>query len=147
MATSARDDLVWLSNLAQRERLVFHGEAAGQELDHLSDGDGVVLHVKGGALARAIENVAEDADEVDGVGGDFGFGCGIVFEFADAGVGPRGGFEHLFLLKHLGGVFETLVLEKALDQFAARIFGVISGPAGARGKSILLLMWMSSEAV
>src|SRR5580700_3542112 len=74
--------------LAERERAIFHGEATGEELDHLPDSDRVVLQVEGGALAGALEDVAEDADQVDGVGSDFGFSRRIVFEFADAGVGP-----------------------------------------------------------
>jgi hypothetical protein len=132
---------------AQGHGLVFHGEAAGEELDHLADGDGVFLHVEDGAVAGALQNVAEDAHQVDGVGGDLRLGAGIVLELAEAGVGPGGGFEHLLLLQHLGGVLEALVLQQPLDQLAARIFGGSSGPEGARGSSILLLMWMSSEAV
>ena len=59
---------------AQRDGLVFHGEAAGEELDHLADGDGVLFNINDGAVARALQNVAEDADKVGGVGGDLGLG-------------------------------------------------------------------------
>ena len=79
--------------------------------------------VEDGAVAGALQNVAEDADQVDGVGGDLRLGGDVVLEFADAGIGPGGGLEHLLLLQHLGGVLEALVLQQALDQFAARILG------------------------
>ena len=44
------------------------------------------------------------------------------------GIGPGGGFEHLLLLQHLGGVLEALVFQQALDQLAAGVFGGILRP-------------------
>ena len=61
----------------------------------------------------------------DGVGGNLRLGAGVVLKLAQAGIGPCGGFEHLLLLQHLGGVFEALVLEKPLDKLAARVLGGI----------------------
>ena len=83
---------------AQGYRLVFHGEAAGEELDHLADGDRVLFDVEDRPAACALEDVAKDADQIDRIGGDFGLGAGIVLEFAEAGVAPGGGLEHLLLL-------------------------------------------------
>ncbi len=91
---------------------------------------GVFLDVEDGPLASAIENVAEDADQIDSVGGDLGLRRDVILEFADAGVGPRRRFEHLLLLQHLRGVLEALVLQQPLDQFAARIFGGVVGAGG-----------------
>ena len=62
-------------------------------------------------------------------------------KFLHAGLGPGGLFDLLLLHEHLRGGLEALVLEQALDQFAARVFGVVP-PAtseGSRGSSILLL--------
>src|SRR6185503_588905 len=94
---------------------------------------------EGGAFARAVENVAEDADQVDGVRRNFGLGGGIIFEFANAGIGPCGGFKHLLLLEHLCGVLEAFVLEEALDEFAAGIFGGILWTGGRARKEHLSL--------
>ena len=55
---------------AQADGLVFHEQAAFDVVDHLGDGDGLLVDVEDGALAEAVEDVLEDADEVDGVGGD-----------------------------------------------------------------------------
>ena len=55
------------------------------------------------------------------------------------GLVQRGGFEHLLFLEHLGGVFEALVLEEALDQFAARVFGLLLGPGGRARQQHLAL--------
>ena len=125
--------------LAQRQRAILHGEPAREELNHLADGDGIILYVEGGPFARAIEYVAEDANEVDGVGGDFRFGCGIILEFANAVFGPGGGLKHLLLLKHLGGILEALVFEETRDEFAARVFGGIVGPGGCAREEHLAL--------
>ena len=54
----------------------------------------------------------------------------------------------LLLLEHLGGGLEALVLEEALDELAARVFGFAFGDVeGSRGSSILDLMWMSRRHV
>ena len=45
-------------------------EAAFDVVDHLGDGDGVLVDVEDWAFAQAVEDLLEDADEVDGVGGD-----------------------------------------------------------------------------
>jgi hypothetical protein len=50
---------------------VFHHEAAADEVDHLTDGDGVLFDVEDRAAFGALDDFAEDADEVEGVGGDF----------------------------------------------------------------------------
>ena len=58
----------------------------------------------------------------------------VVEEVLEAGLGPGGLFEHLFLLQHLRGGLEALVLEEALDEFAARVFGFgFGGGAGRAG--------------
>src|SRR6201996_1505274 len=118
-----------LEELAQADRAVLHGEAALDEVDHLADGDGVLVDGVDGAVAETLENFLEDADEVDGVGGDFALFVGglqaLIFEeVLHAGLGPGGFLDLLLLVEHLGGGFEALVLEEALDEFAARVFGV-----------------------
>ena len=55
---------------AQADGLVFHDETAFDVVDHLGDGDRILVDVEDGAFAHAVENVLKDADEVDGVGGD-----------------------------------------------------------------------------
>ena len=74
MAISARSDGCGSAACAGR-RLVFQVRRRAEELDHLADGDRVFLHVEDGAVAGALENVAEDADQVDGVGGDLRLGA------------------------------------------------------------------------
>src|ERR1035437_6602851 len=55
---------------ARGHGLVFHSEAASEEPDHLAHGDRVFADVNHRALAGALQDVAEDADQVHGVGGD-----------------------------------------------------------------------------
>ncbi len=123
---------------AQADRAVLHQQAALDVVDHLGDGDGFLIDVEDGALAQAGEDLLEDADEVDGVGGDLLFhtsdgsfaGGLLAEEVAHAGIGPGGFFDLLFLQQHLRGGLEALVLEQALDQFAAGVFGVGAGDVG-----------------
>jgi len=58
---------------AEGDGAVLHEQAAFDVVDHLGDGDGVLIDVEDGALAQTIEDVAKDADEVDGVGSDLLF--------------------------------------------------------------------------
>src|SRR6185503_8145779 len=111
----------------------------GEELNHLPDGYGIVLHIEGRSLACAIKDIAENANEIDSVCSDFWLGGCVIFEFTHAGVSPSGGFQHLFLLKHLSRILEPLVLEEALDELAARILGGIVRPGRSAGKQHLAL--------
>jgi len=83
----------------------------------------------------------------DSVGGDFRLGGFIVLELAEAGVGPGGGLEHLFLLEHLGGVLESFVLQQPLHQFAARVFSRIIGSGGGTRQQHLALDVNQQRAV
>ena len=127
-----------VEQLAEADGFVFHEQAAFDVVDHLGDGDGVLVDVEDGARLDAVEDVLEDADEVDGVGVDLlgfvefaaGEFAGVAAEVAEARDGPGGFFDLLLLHEHLGGGFEALVLEEALDEFAAWVFGVCSGDVG-----------------
>ena len=55
---------------AERDGLVLHDQAPLYVVDHLRDGDGLLIDIEHGASAQAAEHLAEDADEVDRVGGD-----------------------------------------------------------------------------
>ena len=131
---------------------VFQEQAALGVVDHLGDSDGVFIDVEDGAGAEAGEDVLKDADEVDGVGGDLAVGTDgeigevgvcvggvqIFEEGGQAGEGPGGLLDLLALEEHLGGGFEALVFEEALDEFAAGIFAVgaveeVGGIAGEEG--------------
>ena len=52
----------------------------------------------------------------------------VVFgnECLDLRIGPDILFDHALLLEHFGGVLEALVLEQAVHQFLARIFGAVA---------------------
>ncbi len=129
MQISARSERVFCSSLRRLIGPVLHGEAALDEVDHLADGDGVLVDVVDGAVAKALKNVLEDADEVDGVGGDLALFVGgldaLIFEeLLEAGLRPGSLFDLLLLTEHLRGGLEALVLEETLDELAARVFGV-----------------------
>ena len=121
-----------MEQAAQADGLVFHYETAFDVVDHLGDGNRILIDVEDGTLAHAVKNVLKYADEVDGVGGDLlieiQFVCSsllrVASEVLHAWVGPGGLFDLLLLLEHLGGGFEALVLEETLDEFAAWIFGL-----------------------
>ncbi len=51
-------------------------------------------------------------------------GAGGLEEGRHAGVGPGGFLDLLLLQQHLRGGLEALVLEQALDELAAGVFGV-----------------------
>jgi hypothetical protein len=74
MATRARSERVWLSRRRRATGLSSMVRRRAEELDHLADGDRVLLDVDDRAVAGAFENVAEDAHQVDGVGGDLRLG-------------------------------------------------------------------------
>ena len=90
----------------------FDDEAAFHVLNHLGDGDGFFVDVEDGALAETGEDLLEDADEVDGIGGDllihagwrsgaFG-GSEVLGEGAESGVRPGRFFDLLLLHEHSG---------------------------------------------
>ncbi len=127
-----------VEQLAEANGFVFHEQAAFDVVDHLGDGDGVLVDVEDGTFLEAGENVLEDADEVYGVGIDLlsfvelaaGEFAGVAAEVAEAGNGPSSFFNLLLLHEHLGGGFEALVFEEAFDQFTPGVFGVGSGDVG-----------------
>jgi hypothetical protein len=148
MAMSARSDLVWLSRrrsatgLSSMVRRRVRNWIIWPTVTESSS------TLRMGRLRARSRMPLKDAHEVGGVGGDLRLGAshrprnsrmpGLVHEC---------GFEHLFLVQHLRGVLEALVLEQPIDQLAARIFGRVVGPGGCARQSILLLMWMRSAAV
>ena len=54
----------------------------------------------------------------------------VAAEVLHAGIGPGGLFDLLLLEEHLRGGLEALVLEEALDEFAARVFGFAAEDVG-----------------
>ncbi len=50
-------------------------------------------------------------------------GQSVAAKVLQAGIGPGGLFNLLFLQEHLRRGFKALVLEEALDEFAAWVFG------------------------
>ena len=105
--------------------------------------------LKVGPVPRALQNVAKDAHQVDRVGGDLRLQrAASSFELAHPGIGPGRRFQQLLLLQHLRGVLEALMLQQPLHQLAARIFArIVRADPRSRGSSILLLMWISSDAM
>ncbi len=139
MAMSARSELVWLSRRRSATGLSSMVRRRARNWIIWPTVTESSSHVEDGPVAGALQNVAEDAHQVGGVGGDLRLGAGIFLKLADAGIGPRGGFEHLLFMQHLRGVFEALVLEQTLDQLAARIFGGVVGPGGSARQQHLAL--------
>ena len=89
----------------------------------------------------ALEDLLEDSDEIDERDDEIGFGAFVVVE-RSVGPGPDVLFDLLLLVEQLGGVFEFFVLDQALDEFGARVGGLLfGGPAsGSGGRSIFDLM-------
>ena len=108
-----------------------------QVLDHLADGDGFFVDLEDRAGAGAIQNLLESLDEVDDIGGEFRLGAFGVHEFADGRIAEDGVFDLLLLEEHLSGGLEFLVLEKAIDEFVARIFLRVGGKERVAGQQHL----------
>ena len=124
MAISARSERVWLS---RRRNATGLSSMVSRRVRNWIIWPTVTVsssHVEDGAVARAIQNVAEDAHQVGGVGGNLRLRARVFAELAHAGIGPRGGLEHLLLMQHLRGVLEALVLQQPLHQLAPRIFSL-----------------------
>ena len=103
------------------------GEDLAAELgDHLGNGEGFVLQLDAGDFFFALEDLLEDADEIDEGDDQFAFGAFVVVE-RFVGLGPDVFFDLLFLVEKLRGVFEFFVLDEALDEFFARIGGLLFG--------------------
>ena len=117
------------------------GEDLAAELrDHLGDGEGVVLQLDADDFFFAFEDLLEDADEIDEGDDEFAFGAFVVVE-GFVGAGPDVFFDLLALVEELRGVFEFFVFDEALDEFFARVGGLLfGGGEGSGGRSILDLM-------
>ncbi len=82
--------------------------------DHLRDGEDFVLELDAGDFFFALEDLLEDADEIDEGDDEFAFGAFIVVE-GFVGLGPDVFLDLLFLVEELGGVFEFFVFDEALN--------------------------------
>ena len=94
-----------------------------------------------------VQNLLEDFDQIDYVRGQFRLGAFRVLELFHRRIADHGVFQLLFLQEHLSGVLEFFVLQQPLYQFFTRIFQFSATASGSRGRSILLLIWISSEAM
>jgi len=102
-------------------------EDLGAELgDHLGHSEDVVGQFDADDFFFALEDLLEDADEVDEGDDEFAFGAFVVVE-SFVGTGPDVFFDLLLLVEELGGVFEFFVFDEALDQFFARVGGLLFG--------------------
>ena len=101
MQTSAWRELHVAQDLLQPQRAIFERQPPPQIIDHLADGDGLFVHLKHRAGARALQNLLEGFHQVDDVGRDLRLGAFGVHEFADRRVRPDGIFDLLLLHQHL----------------------------------------------
>jgi hypothetical protein len=101
--------------------------------DHLGHGEGFVLELDAGNFLFSLEDLLEDANEIDEGDDEFAFGAFVVVE-RFVRLGPDVFFDLLALVKELGGVFEFFVLEETLDQFFAGIGGLLFGRAERVGR-------------
>ncbi len=88
--------------------------------DHVRHADVVAGDLVDRAILGALQHGLKSFDQVED--GDVQAGV-LVFgqKLIDLRIRPRGLFHQPLLLEHLGGVFEALVFEQAVDQFLARV--------------------------
>jgi len=113
--------------LNEADGIVGAGEDLAAKLsDHLGDGEDFMLELDAGNFFLALEDLLEDADEVNEGDDEFALGGFVVIE-GFVGLGPDVFFDLLLLVKKLSGIFEFFVLEEALDEFFARVGGLLFG--------------------
>ena len=111
----------------QANRAIFDGKPPVQVLDHLAHRDGLLIHFENGPCARALQDLLESLDQVNHVGSEFRLGPLGIHELFERRVAQNCVFDLLFLQEHLRRRLEFLVLEQAVDQFAARVVGGVGG--------------------
>ena len=101
--------------------------------DHLGYREGIVLELDADYFFFTLEDLLENADEVDEGDDEVAFGAFVVVE-GFVGTGPDIFFDLLALVEELRGVLEFFVFDEALDEFFARIGGLLFGGGEGIGR-------------
>ena len=99
-------------------------DLAAKLRDHLRNGEGLVLQLDARDFFFAFQDLLKHAHKIDERNDQFAFGAFVVVK-RFVGLGPDVFFDLLLLVKKLRGVLEFFVLQEALDQFFARISGLL----------------------
>ena len=123
----ARSERTLPSRASQAHRALLHQETPLHKVNHLRYRHRFLIDVVHGPIAEPLQEVTEDADQIDRIGSDLAlfrsaFQALIAQESAHAGLRPTGFFDLLLLRKHLRGRFEALVFQQFFNQLAPRIF-------------------------
>src|SRR5215471_3468728 len=107
--------------LLQPNGAIFERKAAVQVVNHLPHRYGLLVDIEHGTRPYSLQHLLKRLDQVDDVGGEFGFGTFGLDEFLQRRIGQQRFFDLLLLQKHLRRGFELLMLQQAVDQFGPRI--------------------------
>ena len=120
--------------LNEADGIVGAGEDLAAKLgDHLRDGEEFVLQLDAGNFFFAFEDLLENTDKVDEGDDKFTFGAFIMVQ-GFVGLGPDVLLDLLALVEKLRGVFEFFVFDEALNEFFARVGGLLLGRSQRVGR-------------
>src|SRR6185437_13002798 len=122
----------------ERDDFVGGDEALAEAVHHLRDGDAFMAQGKLGDVFFALEDVLEGLDEIHERNDEFAFDFFTGVERA-VWMRPDVLLDLLLLIKELRGILEFFVLEEAMNEFIARVFGFARGGERIGGQQHLRL--------
>src|SRR6185437_6915299 len=122
----------------ERDDFVGGDEALAEAVHHLRYGDAFMAQGKLGDVFFALEDVLEGLDEIHERNDEFAFDFFTGVERA-VWMRPDVLLDLLLLIKELRGILEFFVLEEAMNEFIARVFGFARGGERIGGQQHLRL--------